>query len=144
MKQTTPRRAQNQFPLLIQKGHTTVKIYQVKDRDRFNYTVAYNKPTGRVKKTFADFELAKREANKIAHSLAVGDHEALKLTGEQRQIYVAAEKAIAATGLPLHSVASEFATAFNILGGPHIIEAARYYKQHVDVNLPLLSAAQAV
>jgi integrase len=132
------------FPLVITKGHAVVKIYRVKDRDGFNYTVAYNKRSGRVKKTFADLDLAKREADRVAHSLAVGDLEALKLTGAERQIYVEAERTIRATGLPLHSVAHEFARAFKILGGAHIVEAARYYKQHVDVNLPLITAAEAV
>ena len=41
--------------------------------------------------------------------------EALKLTGQEKQIYVEAERAIAGTGLPLHSVAHEFARAFDIL-----------------------------
>jgi integrase len=132
------------FPLIIRSGHAIVKIYRVKDRGRFNYTVAYNKQTGRVKKTFADFELAKREANSIARRLAVGDLESLKLTGGDRQIYVEAEQAIEGTGLSLHSVAHEFARAFKILGGAHIVEAARYYKQHVDVNLPRITAAAAV
>jgi integrase len=78
------------------------------------------------------------------HSLAHGDLEALKLSGAERQIYIEAERAIAPTGLPLHSVAHEFARAFDVLGGAHIVEAARYYKQHVDVNLPHLTASEAV
>jgi integrase len=138
------KRAQDQFPITVKKGHAVVKIYRVKDRDRYNYTVAYNNASGRVKKTFADLALAKREADKVAHNLAVGDLEALKLTGAERQIYVEAERVIRTTGVPLHSIAHEFARAFKILGGAHIVEAARYYKQHVDVNLPRITAAQAV
>jgi integrase len=144
MKESTLKRAQDRFPITVKKGHATVKIYRIKDRDRFNYTVAYNKPTGRVKKTFADLAPAKSEAKKVVQSLAVGDLEALKLTGAERQIYVEAERTIKPTGLPLHSVAHEFARAFKILGGAHIVEAARYYKQHVDVYLPLIGAAEVV
>jgi integrase len=144
MKHTTSKRGQKQFPITVKKGHAVVKIYRVKDRDGFNFTVAYNKPSGRVKKTFADLDLAKREAEKVARSLAVGDLEALKLTGAERQIYVEAERAIQATGLPLHSVAHDFARAFDILGGAHIVEAARYYKQHVAADLPRITAAEAV
>ena len=58
------------------------------------------------------------------NTLHDGDMEALKLTGREKQIYVEAERAIAGTGLPLHSVAHEFARAFDILGGAHIVEAA--------------------
>jgi len=100
-----------EFPLIVQKGHAIVKIYRVKDRDGYNYTVAYNKRSGRVKKTFADFTLANREANKVAQDLAAGDMEALKLTGADRQIYVEAERAIAPTGLPLHSVVARFSNS---------------------------------
>jgi integrase len=68
----------------------------------------------------------------------------LKLTGREKQIYVEAERAIAASGLPLHSVAHEFARAFDILGGAHIVEAARYYKKHVDVDLEQITVTDAV
>ena len=138
------KRTQGQFPMTIKRGHAIVKIYRVKDRHDHNYTVTYNKPSGRVRKTFADLELARREANKVAQHLADGDLEALKLTGAERQIYVEAERTIKPTGLPLHSVAHEFARAFNILGGAHIVEAARYYRKHVDVDLPQITATEAV
>src|SRR5207237_2330120 len=100
--------------------------------------------TGRQRRNFADLDLAKREAANTAQTLADGDIEALKLTGAERQIYVEAERAIAGTGLPLHSVAHEFARAFDILGGANIVEAAGYYKKHVDVDLLQITAAEAV
>jgi integrase len=133
-----------EFPIRIKKGHATVKIYRIKNRDLINYTVSYISATGRKRRTFADLELAKREAAIIAQNLADGDIEALKLTGREKQIYVEAERAIAATGLPLHSVAHEFARAFDILGGANIVEAARYYKKHVDPDLPPVMVAEAV
>jgi integrase len=133
-----------QFPITIKKGHAVVKIYRVKNRASTNYTVAYISADGRQRRNFADLDLAKREATNMAQTLADGDMEALKLTGAERQIYVEAERAIAGTGLPLHSVAHEFARAFDILGGAHIVEAARYYKKHVDVDLPQITAAEAV
>jgi integrase len=132
------------FPITVKKGHATVKIYRVKNRDLVNYCVAYIGPTGRQRRNFADLELAKREAANIAENLNRGDLEALKLTGADKQIYTQANEAIAATGLPLNSVAHEFARAFDILGGAHLVEAARYYKKHVDVDLPQVTAAEAV
>src|SRR5206468_5822760 len=135
---------QTEFPILVKKGHATVKVYEVKNRKTTNYPVAYISATGRQRRTFADLDLAKREAGIIAQNLADGDMEALKLTGAERQIYVEAERAIAGTGLPLHSVAHEFARAFDILGGAHIVDAARYYKKHVDIDLPQITAAEAV
>ena len=106
--------------------------------------MSYVSPQGRQRRNFADVDLARREAASLAQHLADGDMEALKLTGREKQIYVEAERAIAATGLPLHSVAHEFARAFDILGGANIVEAARYYRKYADVDLPQVSATEAV
>jgi len=138
------KQTQDEFPMTTRKGHAVVKIYRVKNRGLVNYCVSYISATGRQRRNFSDIDLAKREAANIAQTLADGDMEALKLTGAERQIYVEAERAIAGTGLPLHSVAHEFARAFDILGGANIVEAARYYKKHVDVDLPQITAAEAV
>jgi integrase len=134
----------DRFPISVKKGHATVKIYRVKNRDALYYCVSYVSPQGRQRRNFADLDLAKREAANVAQHLADGDIEALKLTGREKQIYVEAERAIAGTGLPLHSVAHEFARAFDILGGANIVEAARYYKKYVDVDLPQVTATEAV
>jgi len=138
------KQPKEKFPITVKKGHATVKIYEVKNRGAVNYCVSHVGPTGRQRKNFANLDLATREAGTIAQHLADGDMEALKLTGQQKQIYVEAERAIAGTGLPLHSVAHEFARAFDILGGANIVEAARYYKKHVDVDLPQVTVTAAV
>ncbi|MEO6871119.1 MAG: hypothetical protein ABI233_02740, partial [Chthoniobacterales bacterium] len=131
--------------MTIKKGHASVKIYEVKDRERTNYTVSYmTAASGRKRKTFAKLALAKEEAARIAQHLADGDLEALKLTGEERQLYVAAQRVIDHTGIPLDSAAREFARAFDILGHAGIVEAARYYKKHVEIGLPVVSVSEAV
>jgi hypothetical protein len=135
----------DKFPITVKKGHASVKIYRVKNREALYYCVSYVGPQGRQRRNFADLAVAKREANNSAQHLADGDMEAFKLRGREKQIYVEAERAIAGAGLPLHSVAHEFARgAFDILGGANIVEAARYYKKHVDVDLPQIMAADAV
>jgi integrase len=134
----------DKFPLTVKKGHAVVKIYEVKNRNLTNYCVSYIGPTGRQRRNFAKFDLAKREATNIAQKLADFDADGLNLSGGDRRIYVEAQQAIAATGLPLNSVAHEFARAFAILGGAHIVESARYYKKHVDVDLPEVTVAEAV
>ena len=132
------------FPVTVKKGHALVKIYRVKNRDALAYCVSYVTSTGRQRRNFVNLDLAKREAANVAQHLADGDMEALKLTGREKQIYVEAERAIAGTGLLLHSVAHEFKRAFDILGGTHIVEAARWYKKTVDVDLPQVTVAEAV
>ena len=138
------KKSVEKFPITVRKGHAVVKIYRVKNRDALAYCVSYVSSTGRQRRNFANLELARREATNVAQHLADGDMEALKLTGREKQIYVEAERAIAGTGLPLHSVAHEFARAFDVLGGANIVEAARYYKKHADIDLPQVSAAEAV
>ncbi len=97
-----------------------------------------------MRKTFASLDLAKQEAQTVAQNLGAGDLEALKLTGGDKQVYVEATKAIARTGIPLSSAAQEFARAFDILGHDGIVEAARYYKKHVETGLPDVLVADAV
>ena len=146
------RQTQDTFPLTIKKGHAVVKIYEITNRKRKKrngkaytiYTVSYVGPTGRTRRDFANLDEAKAEANLIARSIAGFDAQRLNLNGDDARHYQQACDTIRATGLPLHSVAHEFARAFDILGGAHIVEAARYYKKHVDVDLPQVTVAEAV
>src|SRR5262249_15170084 len=138
------KHAQDQFPITLKKGHATVKIYKIKNRDLINYTVSYVDGRGRKRRNFANLDEARTEAANIAENLNKGDLEALKLTGADKQVYTQAIDTIAPTGVPLLSVAHEFAHAFKILGGAHIVEAARYYKKQVDVDLPQITVAEAV
>jgi len=132
------------FPIQIKKGHATVRIYHVHAREKSYYTVAYVDGHGRKRKTFADFDLAMREAEDIAQKLRDGDLQALKLTGAERQTYVVAERAIKDTGLTLDAVARDYARAVEVLGHTGIVEAARYFKKHVETGLPDVSVADAV
>jgi integrase len=135
------------FPIVIKKGFATVKIYRITNRKRKNYvtyTVSYPSPNGRARCDFADLAEAKREANIKARSILGFDAQRLNLSGDDARHYSQACDTIRPTGLPLHSVAHEFARAFDILGGAHIVEAARYYKKHVDVDLKPVTVSEAV
>ncbi len=132
------------FPLVIKKGHASVKIYRTENRGKEMFTVSYPSPAGRQRRMFAGLDAARREANNLAAHLAGGDLEAMKLTGRERQLYVAATEAIGHTGLTLDVVAREFAAAFDILGRDAIIEAARYFKRRAEAELPSVTVAEAV
>ncbi len=136
IRNVAPAERPPSFPLTVKKGHASVTIYEIKNRKRTNYTVSYVGTDGRVRRYFADLDVARREASNIALNLNKGDMEVLKLTGQDKQIYVEAQQAIAPTGLPLHCVAHEFARCWNILGHAGIVEAVRYYKKHVETGLP--------
>jgi integrase len=137
---------QDEFPIIVKKRGATVKIYEVKHRATFNYCVTYLGPDGRERRTFRDLDNAKSEANKTADKLAGFDIDATKLTGADARNYVEAQQTISASGSPLSLllVAHEYVRAREILGGDHLVDAARYYKKHVDVDLPQITAAEAV
>jgi hypothetical protein len=69
----------DKFPITVKKGHASVKIYRVKNREALYYCVSYVGPQGRQRRNFADLAVAKREANNSAQHLADGDMEAFKL-----------------------------------------------------------------
>lgn len=132
------------FPLAITKGHASVKIYKGENRGKPLFTLSYITGSGRKRENFSDLDAAKREANSRVAALAQGDLEALKLTGRERQVFVAAADALLPTGVSLDIAAREFATAFEILGHDAIIEAARYFKRHVESALPDITVTDAV
>jgi len=140
------KNTQDEFPIIVKKRGVTVKIYEVKHRDTVNYCVTYLGPDGRERRTFRDLDKAKIEAGKIAAKLAGFDAGALRLNGTDAQHYLEARETIANSGsqLSLLLAAHEFARARSILGGDNIVEAARYYKKHVEVDLPQITVAEAV
>ena len=140
MKTTrTPR-----FPLIIKNGSASVKIYRQLNRGKELFTLAYIGANGRQRENYMDLEKAKREAHARAVSLAQGDLEALRLTGRDKQLYVAACEALRPTGISLDVAAREFARAFEILGGDAIMDAARHYARTVQNGLPEMTVADAV
>ena len=132
------------FPLVITKGAATARIYRTRNRDKDLFTLAYIGASGRVRLNFAQLDDAKAECDNVLKKITRGDLEALRLTGRERQIFVAAAEALVPTGVSLDIAAREFATAFEILGHDAIIEAARFYKKHVESELPDITVTEAV
>ncbi len=132
------------FPLIIKKGHASVKIYRGQNRGKDLFTLAFQTPSGRRRQFFASLDDAKREANTKVANLAQGDVEGAKLNGQDRVMFVAAQTALEGTGITLDIAAREFAAAFKILGHDGIIEAARFYHKHIAAELPDITVADAV
>ena len=52
IRNVAPEPALDRFPLTVKKGHASVKVYEVRNRDRMNYTVSYmTAMNGRVLKS---------------------------------------------------------------------------------------------
>ena len=120
-----------------------MKIYRTNNRGVPTYTVSFVGASGRVLRQFRDLDEAKREAASRASSLALGDLEALRLGGRERQLYVAASEALNPTGVSIDIAARTFAAAFDLLGGDSILEACRYFARHRDNSLPDITVADA-
>lgn len=108
------------------------------------YTLAYSSPHGRVRENVSDLSSARRKAADIAGKLTREEAHVLELNGQDKRIYVSARSAVAPTGIALDIAARQFAVAYEILGRDAIVEAAHYFKKHVDVNLPNIPIAEAV
>lgn len=138
------KKKEEEFPILIPKNSPRVKIYKGENRGRPIYSLTYIDANGRQREFFRDLKEALAAGKSRAEKLIIGDHEALRLTGQDRQLYVAAAEAIRPTGIPLDVAARDFAAAFAELGGNMILEAARHYKKTVLRGLPEMTVAKAV
>ncbi len=115
------------FPKTIKVGHTRVMIYHSVSRGSDFYTVTYYLGKGRVRKKFADKDIAITAAETIATKLSEGELRVIELKNDDHFAYVRAQQALAPTGIPLELAAMNYAEAFKILGADLIIEAARFY-----------------
>ena len=131
------------FPLIIKKAHSLVKIYLGENRGKPFFTLAYMTASGRKRENFTDLAEAKRTAQSRVDALAHGDMEALKLGGQERQLYVAAAAALEPTGVSIDIACRTFAAAVDVLGGDAILEACRYFAKHRDRGLPDITVADA-
>ena len=69
--------AKPKFPMVVKRGHTTVKIYLTPTKGCESFTVVHYLGEKRQRKTFADLEAAVTEAEVIATKLSAGDPDRL-------------------------------------------------------------------
>ena len=132
---TTPD--SNEFPVLIRKGNTVVRIYRIENRGgRITYQVADYSSGKRRLKTFTDLAEARRQAGFVATKMQAGEVDALRISPADRASYSRAVEALRPTGAALEIAATVYAEAVKILGGDRIIEAAKDYSKRHPANLP--------
>lgn len=77
----------DKFPLVFEKGGNKVRIYSARNGER-RYTLEYYLGGKRIRKVFTNLQKAKVEAQAALAKLINGEAEALRLTGQDRAIYV--------------------------------------------------------
>lgn len=133
----------------IKRGNVTVKIYSGVNRsgDKIYpfWTLAYYDGKKRVRKNFADFEIAKANAEDAATKLANGENTALQLTSLDRSIYVQAQEILKPFGLPINLAVSEYASAASRLPkGVALKEAVDFYLRRNPASLPTKTVRKVV
>lgn len=133
------------FPLTVQRGSSTVKIYRDMTKTSGTYyRLTYYMGGRRCRANFHDIEEAKKEAEAKAAQLSRGDMDALQITGKDRLIYGRALEAIRPFGVTLDAAALEYADARKTLDGVPLGEAARFYMRHHGRGITRKPVAAAV
>ena len=103
----------SEFPVTIKEGSCAVKIYRSANKGYTEFKVVQS-ATGTKRrrfKAFAEYEDARKEADRVVQSLSSGNVEVLKLTNEDRLIYLRACAVLQKVQVPLDLAATEFAKA---------------------------------
>jgi integrase len=118
-------------------GNAAVKIYGSPVRGRPRFVVVYRKADGERKaRSFAEYNEAKLEAERVAVEIHNGTLEKTELTGEERRAHERAVTIAAEFGRPLDSVILEYKEARNLLPEDvSLVEAARFFARHGAGNV---------
>ncbi len=115
---------------VAKKGNVEVPVYTIKrGQPNEHHVVCYYEGGRRQRRCFSDQEKAKAEANRVAEKISMGDLEAVRLTGLDRQCYLAAMEHLRPTGTTLECATREYAAAVTMLKGNPLLEAVRSYVQ---------------
>ena len=131
------------WPVVVKRGNCVVRIYKHTNRkgtrqyDEFK-VASYDLDGNRKFQTFGDYEKAKATADGIVGSFASGDVEAITLKSKEAATYTRALESLQRTGAALDAAASEYAKAWEILGGGSLVEAARYFAKKHPSKMPRL------
>lgn len=119
-------------PEVIRVGNAVVKIYGSPVKGRPRYVVAYRESDGKRRtRSFADYDVARLDAENAAVEIHNGTLETLELTGEQRRAHERAAAIAAELGRSLDSVLVEFKEARDLLPADvSLVEASRFFARH--------------
>jgi len=119
-------------PEIVREGNAQVKIYGSPVRGRPRFIVAYRGLDGKRRtQSFADYDLAKQEAEIKAIAIQNGTLETLELTGEERRAHERAMAIANELERPLDGALVEYKEARALLPEDvSLVEAARFFARH--------------
>jgi len=125
------------FPLVVKRGSVAVKIYRTPSHGCESFTLSYYQDGVRKRPAFADFELAKAEAEAVANRLSRTDADILTLTSADRAAYMRARQLLDPLNLSLEAAAAQYAEARKVLGEIPLSQAAEYFTKKHPTKLEL-------
>src|SRR5262245_20676775 len=138
------KKSPEKFPIQVKSGSVTVKIYRGKTRGYPVFTLSWYEGRTRMRRTFANFEEAKAEAESFAKKLESGHRTAATMRNPDAEEWALAKAELKPFKIPLNAAAKEFAEAKRILDGMSVIEAARFYMERRPTQDVAISASDAV
>lgn len=116
---------------VAKKGNVEVPICTIKPGcPSQHYVVCHYEDGKRKRRTFSDLEKAKAKARIVAEKLSKGDLEVIRLTGLDRQAYLAALSHLKPTGVPVELAAKEYAAAHRLSNGYPLLEIVRFFYEN--------------
>ncbi|MEW6160733.1 MAG: hypothetical protein AB1813_25155 [Verrucomicrobiota bacterium] len=143
---------------IVTVGNVGVKIYKrtrqtITGDTRDVFEIADYTSGVRRLRGFKSLALAKTDAERIARQLSCGEATAASMLASEAIAYGRAMEILRPTGVSLELAVSTYAKAVELLGGDHVIEAARFYKRRradkvehrkvADVVAEMLAAKEA-
>jgi len=117
---------------VLKKGSTSVTIYYTPNKGVDQYTLTYYIGKVRKRRKYSDFTQAKTEGERVLEKLSTGDFEALRLSGEDRSIYVHAKRLLDSQmpGVSLLQAIEEYVSAKSLLpANVNLVEPCRDYAE---------------
>lgn len=108
-------------------GSTTVPVYTSKTRTCETFVVSWYDGSKRARKSFSDFEEAKRHAKRIAEELSEKGTASYTLTGSDKLVYLRARELLKPLGIQLDVAATEYVQALKALRGLPLVQSCKEY-----------------
>lgn len=95
-----------------------MRVYYTPNNGADQYTLTYYVGKDRKRRKFSKFSEAKSEAERVLEKLSTGDFEAIRLTGEDRSVYVHAMRLLESNlpGVTLTQAVEEYVAAKTLVG----------------------------
>lgn len=124
------RKKRTDWPRRVRCGSTTVKVYQVRHRTGFLYTLAwYDGPKRRLQQ-FASPDQAITEARKKVHDLNEGRREMARVSQSDAELLAWAKLTLQPLGISLNQALSDYLDCREKLAGAPLTKAVDWYAQH--------------